>query len=424
MSRLPRISKIFGNYTEIIRYKEERYAVYNKINGKLVVLNAENIAECEQGHWLCIASDNGILKYLEDNLFFADDAYVQNIIRATNQLHEDYNDVTLVISTTEQCNCRCEYCYQHEWSHSDSIPDDCYKKWIIDYLQTVVDRAGDTGKITIRYFGGEPLIKLSFILDLNHQIERIVKQSHKGIVVHYEMDTNCTLLSRDTLSQFSSLSVATTLTMPDDHNLLRSNSFNKVMANLTALADLFELPQYSLNIGYNAHHGNIDQFPDFLNFIKSHKICCQVYVVNIVNYPGTHFTNMLDDAMFEEIYCTKIIPRLLEFGYEVDILPRCGLSWGCKGKNIINKKLFSNGTQALCSFFPKRTFLESADFPVKLVPTPFVETLPSKCIECYDFPYCGGERPCIACNGVFADRKKMRRRIVLYLDLKMENADG
>lgn len=406
----------FSNYTDIIPYKG-KYAVYNKINGALILLNSDNITKNIQGRWLCTSNEATTLQYLESNLFFVTDDYVQNMIRIVNYMKEDYNDVTLVISTTEQCNCSCKYCYQLNWPHTEALPENDYKKWILEYINKIFSESDKNARITIKYFGGEPLLKLNFIADLNSEIASLIRQYNKQITVLYEMDSNCTLLTKDIFGLFDNLSIATTLSLPDDHNTLRSNSFQQVVNNLLSVSDMFKMPQYQLNIGYNAHHGNISDFRNFLEFIKNLNIQCKIYVSNIVNYKMTEFTNYLNENDFEQYYCNSIVPNLLEYGYPADILPRYGIYRKCVGINSLSRKFFSDGTQTLCSFFPKRFEKNSTDYPNQIESYNYLNSLPEKCVKCYDFPYCGGARPCVHCNGVYPLKEAMRNRIKVYLDL-------
>ena len=407
----------FSNYTVVVPFEGE-YAIYNKINGAIVLLEQANVIEDKRGHWLCVAADQDIITYLNDNQFFVSDEYVQNIIRSENQLVEDYNDVTLVISTTELCNCKCSYCYQRSWPHTIALSETEYMNWILEYIDRIVKNADTEGKLTIRYFGGEPLLKADFMLSLNRGIERIIQSYSKNITIRYEMDSNCTLLTRSILEQFDNLSIATTLTLPSDHDALRSGTFQQVIARLTELSDMFALPQYRLNIGYNAHHANIADFREFLELIKYHKIPCEIYVANVVNYEGTDFVNLLSEDEFETIYCNQIIPSLMEFGYQVNILPPSGLHRKCRGINIVNRKFFSNGTQTLCSYFTKKENKDLADFPMAIAPHAYLDLLPEKCIKCYDYPHCGGERPCIKCDDGHRQSKTLKNRIRLFLDMQ------
>lgn len=46
-------------------------------------------------------------------------------------------------------------------------------------------------------------------------------------------------------------------------------------------------------------------------------------------------------------------------------------------------------------------------------------SLPEKCINCYDFPYCGGPKPCdtLECTGLYRKKDAARDRIIAYIEL-------
>lgn len=404
-----------GNYNEVIPYKGS-FAAFNKINGALILLDPNNIEQVHDGRWALNIEDEDTLQYLKQNDFLLSDEYVQNLIRQINFPHEDYSDVTLVISLTELCNCSCKYCYQLGWSCEDSLPDDKYTEWIIEYVKKIVEKAPSNGHLTIKYFGGEPLLKLKTIAVFNRKIEDIIYRINPDIILRYELDSNCTLLTRDVFSIFSNLSIATTLTLPHDHNALRGSTFKKIIENLASVSNMFEMPQYRLNIGYNMHHGNADDFEQFLIYIHKTGLKCNVYVTNIVNYPQTNFVNHLSDDEFEIRYFKQIVPLLLKYGYSVDLLPPIGLYRKCNGINTLTRKFFSNGTQVLCSFIPKAEGMLSTNYPNSIIPTSYLNPLPEMCIKCYDFPCCGGIRPCFQCSGSYPHKESIKKRIQLYLD--------
>lgn len=410
---------VFSNYTEILPYKG-RIAIYNKINGQLVVMDADKMEQKTDDKWSLTINDVGILRYLIDNLFFLSDDQVQDKLCDVNRLEEDYSDVTLVISTTERCNCDCAYCYQHAWPHTCALSNQDYVNWIIEYISKIVDKADKNARLTIKYFGGEPLLNLDLITDLNSKLEALIQKRNRQMSVYYEMDSNCTLLTRDVLKQFNNLSIATTLSLPEDHNALRAGTFQKTLDNLLDVSDLFKLPQYQLVIGYNAHHGNIAGFRAFLEFIKGTGLECRIDVSNIVNNGGSVFRNSLNNEDFERFYCDSIIPLLVEYKYPVNILPPYGIYRRCNGTNTLNRKFYSNGTQTLCSYFSKKQDKEASDYPTPVSSLSYMHQLPEMCIKCYDFPYCGGIRPCFNCDGSYHSREFMRNRIRTYLDLRGE----
>ena len=96
-------AKYFSNYIDIVAYEGE-YAVYNKINGALVLLEPDCVYLDGEKRWECVTKDEKILQYLEDNLFFTNEEDIQKQIVLANIPQEDYNDVRLVISLTEICS--------------------------------------------------------------------------------------------------------------------------------------------------------------------------------------------------------------------------------------------------------------------------------------------------------------------------------
>lgn len=94
---------------------------------------------------------------------------------------------------------------------------------------------------------------------------------------------------------------------------------------------------------------------------------------------------------------------------EVDILPKYGLSRHCLGIGKFNRKFYSNGHVVLCDAFAKRAI---CDDKVELAP------LPEICIKCFDFPYCGGIKPCKEpnCTGNYSDKEIVRKRILCYVE--------
>jgi hypothetical protein len=201
--------------------------------------------------------------------------------------------------------------------------------------------------------------------------------------------------------------------MPNDHNWLRSNSFQDVLNKLLSIKDLLEYPEYQLNICYNMHHGNINELNKFLDLLKEYELECNVYVSNIVNYPENSFINLLSEYDYQVIYINEVVPLLLQYGYKVeDILPRYGLERNCDALNMLNIKFYSNGNTSLCSFFDKNNNL-IYDTGCK-----DISDLPQMCVFCYDYPTCGGIRPCIQCGGKYEYSKVTEMKIRKYLELR------
>ena len=65
----------------------------------------------------------------------------------------------------------------------------------------------------------------------------------------------------------------------------------------------------------------------------------------------------------------------------------------------------------LCDSFPKKD-----NFNEFVCPLEHIEKM---CLECYDFPYCGGHKPCdaIRCNGKYRRKKIEINRIKKYVEI-------
>lgn len=402
--------KKISNYVEIIKYKKQ-IALWNKLNGLLILLENEHIVS-ENGIFYLSTKDNEILKYFEDNLFLVKDEYVQNKIREGSF---NKNEIKITLSPTERCNCQCKYCYQCDWNYEDALDDDEYLKVAKKVLIKIVDSLPDDSEIILRYIGGEPLLKSTLLVKIKEELKTIIRNSNKKIKVVYELDSNCTLLTREFILCFENLDISTTLTLAKDHNKLRDNSFDRTVNNLLDIKDLFKLPQYKLNIGYNVHQDNIKDFEKFLILISNIGIECSVYVCNIVNYPNTSFQNKLSNEIFEDIYLEKIIPLMHKYGYEdKSLLPAFGMERQCDALNPLSGKVYSNGKIVPCSFFDNRgksILLNTNNYHMNFT------NLPEMCVKCYDFPSCGGYRPCIECSGEYSKKENVRKRIITYLNL-------
>lgn len=405
----------FSNYIEVLPWRGS-YSLFNKLNGMLVLLDKSDVyLDSDRSFYYCGKMEKDFIS-LEENMFFAPDSFVQSKIRNECKPKEKYDDIELTISLTEQCNCNCGYCYQCDWDKNSQIQENAYFSWIVDYFKNILVRSPSDAHFQVKFFGGEPLLKEKLILQFKDAFEKAIIDSHQRVHIRYLIDTNCTLLSREFMLNFDELSVSTTLTLREDHNALRSNSFDKTMGNIMRVSDLFRRDSYQLNIGYNMHHGNVAEFDEFLNMIRATGLRCKIYVTNIVNKGRGQFTNKLPDEVFQKIYYDNILPKLLVGGYAMSVLPPSGFERKCPGVNKFSRKFFSNGTQELCSFFPKPNVRRPSDFPLPITPACLIGDLPEMCIKCYDYPYCGGARPCIQCDGHFKGKEEMQRMILCYLD--------
>ena len=399
-----------SGYIEVIK-DGTSYILFNKLNGCIVLFEEEHIFIKESSYFVCDAEDSE-LDFLRDNQFFVEDSVIQNHIIENLSTQTLQDKVDIVLSVTEKCNLACKYCYQFDWNKCDSLSDEEYIANIQHYLVSILPSLyTNRSTLNIYYMGGEPLLKSNLIIKITDMIQ---KQVDGRIPVRYNLDSNALLLSRDFILHFPNLQICTTLTTEDDHNFLRSSSYNSVICKIKELKDLFDSEKYRLIIRYNVHNNNIQGIDTILSELESLNFKWEFDVQNIMNSEGTVFHNQLSDIEYQSIYLKEIVPIMLRHGLHPRLLPEHTLSRHCRGISTFDRKFYSNGYVTLCDAFPKEN--KQNDIP-RLLP------LPDMCIKCLDFPYCGGPKPCDkeSCKGEYMYKENAIERIKTYVRSYFDN---
>ncbi len=320
------------------------------------------------------------------------------------------NEVEITISVTEKCNLLCEYCYQESWNKEESIGKKELKTKVLNYISAILPKIEQPNSvISIHFIGGEPLLEQEVILEIVDEIQNI----NANVNIRYYIDTNLSYITVDFLKHFPNLAINTTLTLKEDHDRLRSNSYDRVVEKLELLKDYFDGEQYKICIRYNLHHDNIDDLEKLIIILEDMNLNFFMDVQNIQNSQKCCFVNKISNDDFEKIYLDKIVPILVKHSLCPELLMEFGLSRHCLGENILNCKFYSNGKMALCDAISKDKAL---DYVERIKP------LPEMCILCEDFPYCGGPKPCDIrkCNGYFERKDIVHNRIKKYVELFLQ----
>lgn len=404
----------FNNYVEIIS-KKNKYILFNKINGCIILYDKEKIQKKNNDFYILDSSLDNI-NFLSDNQFFDENALIQKEIREKLNTPNLGDQIILTVSVTEQCNLQCAYCYQNQWNKTNIIDYKSNMKKIEEYIGELIQKCSETEMtLTVWFIGGEPLLRKDYIIEIKNNIDQIVGNQLKKMKIIYRIDTNAILLTSEFISKFSNLTVTTTLTSERDHNGLRSKSYDIVLNNLCSLKEIFSKSNYRLCIRYNVNHQNVNEIENVIKKLNSLNLNFIFDVQNIYNSDGAKFKNLLSDEEFENIYLEKIAPILKKYNQPVNILPAYGLSRHCRAENILNQKIYSNGYFALCDAISK----DKAEPNMKN----WLKPLPDMCIECFDFPYCGGPKPCDEkkCCGIYEKKELVRKKICKYVELYCED---
>lgn len=128
---------------------------------------------------------------------FLSNKHASKIEHPTSELLEYYLNNrlnTITLQVTQQCNLRCSYCaysgtYENRIHNDKSMNIDVARKGI----DILVNNSSESPKISVGFYGGEPLLRADFIKECVHY----AKKQSEGKEVTFHMTTNGTLLSEN-----------------------------------------------------------------------------------------------------------------------------------------------------------------------------------------------------------------------------------
>ncbi len=146
------------------------------------------------------------------------------------------NVLHLILMPTEKCNFRCTYCYE-DFEHG-RMP----RPVVEGLCRLLAGRAPCLDSLTIEWFGGEPLLELAIIEEVQGHVCRLGRE-HSGLRAKAGMTTNGYFLFRETLTRLVDLGVKSYQISLDGpraaHDARRkqgcgAGTFDRVWSNLLA----------------------------------------------------------------------------------------------------------------------------------------------------------------------------------------------
>lgn len=186
----------------------------------------------------------------------------------------NHNLQMILLEVTEKCNLRCGYCVYNELftekrNHYEfDMPLKTGLK-AIDYLKNHSDK---TEKISIGFYGGEPLLNFNLIKNIVNYAKDQIK---KGLL--FTITTNGTMINKEIASYLSSedFSVLVSLDGPEEiHDLWRKDklnrgSFKKTLKGLVQLSEVYKnkLSKLSLSMVYAPpyYKDKLEKIADFIS---------------------------------------------------------------------------------------------------------------------------------------------------------------
>jgi uncharacterized protein len=180
----------------------------------------------------------------------------------TDQMH-------LILMTTEQCNFRCTYCYQH------FVKGKMKPEVVKGVKELVNERAKTLSNLHISWFGGEPLLEFKTIEELSKSFLEAC-EAH-DISYSADISTNAWFLTRDVFDKLISWGVRTYMITIDGvgemHDRTRhlaggQGTFDRIIENLKAVKESDE--EFDITIRVNFDRENMKEVSELIKFVRDH----------------------------------------------------------------------------------------------------------------------------------------------------------
>lgn len=141
----------------------------------------------------------------------------EEVRKIMNKIDGDESHYYLIINPTMNCNFKCWYCYE---SHiKSSRMSEKTIQHIISHLTNVLNKNEKIKRVTIGWFGGEPLLHFeNIMLPIMRQADKIVKE--KKIFLGQNITTNGFLIREEMIPHFKDYNLTTfQITLDGNHSM-------------------------------------------------------------------------------------------------------------------------------------------------------------------------------------------------------------
>jgi uncharacterized protein len=252
--------------------EDGRLVLWNSYSGAMSVFEPEKVEAIkvlisQKGFE---APEKGIVKYLHKRGFLIKEGTneYRRIQAGFGHQHYRTDTLQLILLSSEDCNFRCQYCYE-DFARGTMLP------WVRDAIKKLVERRLPTLRnLSISWFGGEPLYGLAAIEDLAPFFIKTAEENSLNFSSH--MTTNGYLLTPETAQNLLSWGIRrfqiTIDGAPEDHDRSRpardgSGTFETIFANLLSMKARDD--KFSISIRVNFDQRNYVRLQGFLDLLKT-----------------------------------------------------------------------------------------------------------------------------------------------------------
>ena len=256
-----------SKYNFYYNLNEREWIIYNTRTLGLSVLTNDELNEIkyiQEGNSSC-CKDSELQKELFKSGFLVEDECDELKIIKNRLFKNRYSEnvLNITIAPTLECNFKCPYCYEckgEEKSHNKMTLD--IENKIIEF---VAKKVTNSKKLSIVWYGGEPLLAFDIIVRMSNMLIEICKQN--GVEYEASMITNGYLLDTVTIEDLKKIKIQSLqITLDgnekihDSKRMLKNNegTYNKIIKNLKLIQR--DIP---CTIRHNVDRNNMSMWKNF-----------------------------------------------------------------------------------------------------------------------------------------------------------------
>lgn len=345
------------------------------------IKNKTNIDICDVPEYLAKA---GFIVPVEVNEY-------KRLLKDNKNILEKPNMLDLTIAVTRSCNYNCVYCFEKNELGVGNISNETIDE-IIKFIEKKL-KEHNFKSIRIVYFGGEPLLNISAIKEIDCRLKAIT-----SIPIIGHITTNGRFLTKEVAKELQNCNIQSaqiTLDgLPKEYAKLKGcteSDFYSVIDNIKNVYDTIRI-EIRINVGID----NAESVKKLISFLADEQIKCTIYIDNIKYYEHNKSEFMSDYDKYVASY-KDIIDFVYSNGYNKFFykLYPCRTCTSCQANMPYYFAIDTNGYIYKCpDFIFKKEFIIGNVHEGITVPSLnniFIDNkLYDKCVKCAYRPICNG----------------------------------
>lgn len=345
--------------------------IYNTKNNKKIFINKTEFYNIVYKNNF----ENVINEFEQNDFFDETDFKVKNV----NYYREDL--LKIRIFTTMNCNAKCSYCYENKL-HKFNLNYKDYSDDLLNFITNNITKR-NFKKISIEWFGGEPLLNYKLIRDLSNKLK------DKNIKFKSSIVTNGSLLNKniidDLINNCNLYNIQISLdAIGNEYNHIKKfnyDAFKDIEKNIGYISNNFENVRILIRTNYSL---NIENALNLIEYFGKKKY----RNLKIGCFPVFNDNSNEDSIFLKEHFNYLIIEKLFDFGFIniKEILPK-NLKYPCVYQSAAYYSILPNGEVYSCD----RSYTNSiGNIKSGILNIEKNVDIPKKCKECKFYLLCLG----------------------------------